>query len=198
MSSWSYKTQGIDDGEFIRGSVPMTKSEVRAITLSKLKIDRTMDILDIGAGTGSVSIEAALAGKRVTAVERDPEGVDLIKKNAEKFSLNNIDIIQGLAPIDLPSRTRYQRVFIGGSGGKLSPIFEYLNSALEPNGVVVANTITVENTGKILALLKEYNYRDIEIVSVNISRNKKVGPVNMMMAENPITIISGVKGSSNE
>lgn len=188
----------ISDKDFIRGSVPMTKEEVRAVTLSKLKIETDMDILDIGAGTGSVSIECGLVGNSITAIERNPEGIELIEQNADKFYLKNLKLIKGLAPEDLPKNSKFQRVFIGGSGGKLSGIFEYLENSLEDKGILVANTITIENTGKILSLLEEYSYKNIEVVSMNISRSRKVGSVHMMMAENPITIISGTKGSRNE
>lgn len=194
MSSWKYKTAGIPDIEFIRGKVPMTKSEVRAVCLSKLKLNAGLNILDIGAGTGSVTIECGVLGSNVVAIERNPQGVELIKANIEKFELNNIKIIKGSAPSDLPKDSTFNRVFIGGSGGKIDGVFNYLNDHLEANGILVANTITIENNYKILSLMEEYGYKDVEVVSINISRSSKVGSVHMMKAENPISIISGIKG----
>lgn len=194
MSSWKYKTTGISDDEFIRGEIPMTKSEVRAVTLSKLKLKDGLNVLDIGAGTGSVSVECALQGCSVTAIERNPKGIELIKKNVEKFDLDSVDIIEGYAPNDLPNIS-FDRVFIGGSRGKLEGLFKYLDVNLTNDGVLVANTITIENTYQILTLLDKYGYKNIGVIAMNISRSNKVGSVHMMKAENPITIISAIKGS---
>ncbi len=189
---WSYNVSGIDDERFIRGNVPMTKSEVRAVTMSKLRLTRESKVLDIGAGTGSVTIECARIATDVTAVERHAEGIQLIQANAEAFGLNHVKVIKGLAPDNLPD-TSYDRVFIGGSGGQLDHIFQYLHSHLVTGGILVANTITVENTGKILSLLKEGSYDHIEVVQMGISRSKVVGNSHMMLAENPITILSARK-----
>lgn len=191
---WKYSTSGIPDRDFIRGKVPMTKSEVRSVSLSKLRLVGGMNVLDIGAGTGSVSIECAVLGCSVTAIERNSEGIELITQNASKFFLDSITIIEGRAPENLPGDSKFQRVFIGGSGGELEGIFLYLETHLEPSGILVANTITIENTGKIMELLDKHGYKDIEAVSLNLSRSRKVGSVHMMMAENPVTIISGKKG----
>lgn len=193
---WKYNTTGISDNLFIRGKVPMTKSEVRSVTLSKLKLKSGLNILDIGAGTGSVTIECGLLGCSVTAIERNLAGVELIKENLEHFNIKSSTLIHGLAPEDLPKKSIFQRAFIGGSGGNIEDVFKYLDSSLETSGILVANTITIENTGKILNLLEVHGYLDIEAVTINISRSKKVGSVNMMIAENPITILSGVKGEN--
>lgn len=190
---YKYSSSGIPDSMFIRGKVPMTKSEVRAVTVSKLKLYEGLKVLDIGAGTGSVSIEMAIKGCFVTSIERNPDGIELINANKDLFELDNINVIDGLAPQDLPNEL-FDRVFIGGSGGKLDEVFNYLSNNLNKEGIIVANTITIENTSKLLAVMKEYKYEDIEAVQVNVSRSKKVGPYHMMMAENPITIISARKG----
>ncbi|QUI21793.1 precorrin-6Y C5,15-methyltransferase (decarboxylating) subunit CbiT [Vallitalea pronyensis] len=189
---WSYDVSGIDDEQFIRGKVPMTKSEVRAVTMSKLRLMKDSRVLDIGAGTGSVTIECARIAKDVTAVERHVEGVELIKANAEAFGVDTVKVIQGLAPDDLPDTT-YDRVFIGGSGGQLPDIFHYLDTHLVSGGILVANTITIENTGKILSLLKEGTYDQIDVIQMGVSRSKAVGNSHMMLAENPITILSARK-----
>ena len=190
---YMYNTSGVSDDMFIRGKVPMTKSEVRAVTISKLKLYEGLKALDIGSGTGSVSIEMALKGCFVTSIERNPEGISLIKENMSVFELDTIKVVEGMAPNDLP-KEMFNRVFIGGSGGKLDEVFDYLNDYLTEDGIVVANTITIENTSKLLEVMKQYNYENVEVVQINVSRSKKVGPYHMMMAENPITIISARKG----
>lgn len=195
MNSWKYNTTGIPDNEFIRGDIPMTKAEVRAVTLSKLKLNKNMRVLDIGAGTGSVSVECSLLGCDVTAIERKVEGIKLINQNIEKFGISNMEIIHGQAPEYLPTDKSFNRVFIGGSGGQIGAIFDYLDTVLAEEGIVVANTITIENNYKILTILKEKKYKDIEVTTMNFSRSKQVGDVNMMLAENPVTIISARKGS---
>lgn len=195
---WEYDVTGVNDDLFIRGKVPMTKSEVRAVSLSKMKLEKGMAVLDIGAGTGSVSIECALRGCRVTAVEKNPEGVDLIRQNAEVFGVDEIEAVEGTAPMAFPKKTVFDRAFIGGSGGKLEGIFRYLDSNLADEGILVANTITIENTSKLMAVLKHYKYECIEAVQLNVSRSKAVGSVHMMIAENPITVISAVKANRKE
>ena len=195
---WKYNTTGIDDELFIRGRVPMTKSEVRSVTLSKLKLIDGLNVLDVGAGTGSVSIECASMNCRVTAIERNLDGIELIHQNIIHFGLKDVKVISGYAPEDLPSDESYDRVFIGGSGGNIKEIFEYLTSHLKQGGIFVANTITIENTYLITRLLNEFGYQNIEAVTLNVSRSKNVGKVHMMMAENPITILSGIRGEDNE
>jgi len=190
---WAYRTGGIEDSLFVRGKVPMTKSEVRAVTLGKLALTKGDNVLDIGAGTGAVSIEMALQGCQVVAIERNKEGVKLIQANKEAFNIKNLKIIQGLAPENLPRKAQYDRVFIGGSGGNIEDIFVYIQEHLKSKGRVVANTITLESTHKILNLLETYGYEAIQIVQINVSRSKSVGAYHMMLAENPVTILSATQ-----
>lgn len=195
---WPYQTFGIRDNLFIRGKVPMTKSEVRAISMSKLKLQEGLKVLDIGAGTGSISVECGLAACHVTAIEHKDEGVELIKQNIEAFEVETIEIIKGKAPNDLYKNKVYDRVFIGGSGGQIEGIFKYLHTNLISGGRLVANTITIENTNKLLSLLKHYKYEQIEVVQINVSRSKPVAQYHMMIAENPISIISAEKNKKKE
>lgn len=182
---------GIKDAEFIRGNVPMTKKEIRDITINKLEIYKQCELLDIGAGTGSISIEAFNQGANVTCIEINEEAISLIEQNSKKFNAN-INIIKGYAPSNIPKKY-YNRVFIGGSKGKLSEIYNFLDEHLKDNGILVANTVTLENTYKNFELMKKHKYKEIEVIQVNISRNKRVSDINMMISENPITIIKGYK-----
>jgi cobalt-precorrin-6B (C15)-methyltransferase len=188
------------DDVFIRGSVPMTKSEVRAVTLSKLAMSKENSFLDIGAGTGSVSIEAAMMGATVTAVDQKKEAIDLISQNLQKFNLHSVEVLEGQVPTILlheemvtEKKRLFDRIFIGGNGGQIEEIFQYIEDHLVVGGILVANTIALESTSRILELLKKYAYTEIEIVQVAIQCNKSVGNLNMMIAENPVTILKGIK-----
>ena len=189
---------GIDDGKFLRGDVPMTKSEVRAISMSKLELHDDSVVWDIGAGTGSVSVECALAAYKgqVYAIEKEPDAVELIKRNKLRFRADNIIIVQGSAPDVLKVLPVPTHAFIGGTGGNLRTI---LNVLLEKNPSVriVMNTVTLESQSEAFACAKEYEFADFDAVSVNISRTKKAGSYNLMAAQNPVTVFVMQKGRMN-
>ena len=168
----------------------MTKSEVRAVSISKLNLLNDSIIYDIGAGSGSVSIEAALCAYKGTvyAIEKKHDAVELIEKNKIKFGVSNIEVIEGSAPEkmdDLPVPTH---AFIGGSSGNLSEIIEKL---LEKNKNIriVINAITLETISEALECLKKFEFEETEILSLTVSKSKKLGNYNMMMGQNPIYII---------
>ena len=180
---------GIDDSKFVRGDVPMTKAEVRAISMAKLALCADSVVWDIGAGTGSVSVECALAAYKgqVFAIEKESDAVELIKRNRLKFKTDNITIVQGCAPEaagNLPAPTH---AFIGGSGGNLQSIIKVLLDK-NPDVRIVMNTVTLESQAETFACAKEYGFADFEAVSVNISRTKKAGSYNLMTAQNPVTV----------
>lgn len=178
----------IDDEEFIRGNIPMTKFNIRVLTMAYLKIETGDRLLDIGAGTGSISIEAALQGAKVWAIEKEIEGIRLINKNKDKFGVN-INIIEGEAPKDILSM-KFNKCFIGGSGGKLKEIFEYLELGLEKGGIICGNFITLKNLNHFMELLKKYSYEDIGVQLIQSSSMDNIG---IMKGNNPIFIIKGVK-----
>ena len=187
---------GISDEEFIRGDVPMTKSEVRAIVLSKLGLTDDAVVWDIGAGTGSVSIECALAASRgqVYAIEKEADGLELIRQNKIKFRADNIQVVSGIAPgvlEDLPAPTH---VFIGGSSGNISQIIDAV-LVKNPEARIVLTTITLETQAEVTEYAKAAGI-DIEAVSVQISRAKKAGKYHMMIAQNPVFVISFVGGKA--
>jgi|SRR6056297_411442 len=186
------RSTGIPDGEFIRGDVPMTKSEVRSVILSKLKIIEGNQICEIGAGSGSVSVELArLTSKGIVySLEKNPEAVELIKKNIRKFEIDNIKLIEGEAPESLLEIPQMDRIFIGGSGGNMKEIIRWSYETLKSGGIVAASTITIENNYTALKTFESMGFKNIEVVQILVSKTSKVGRVNMMKALNPINIIS--------
>ncbi|TCT13796.1 cobalt-precorrin 7 C15-methyltransferase [Natranaerovirga pectinivora] len=188
---WNKTVQGIPDELFIRGDVPMTKSEVRAITLSKLQLERDSLVLDIGCGTGSVSIECGLRASEgwITAVDQKEEAIHLTQENGKRFQVKNITTIQGKAPEILP-KENFDRIFLGGGSKDLEHIIGYAKAYLNPEGIFVANTILLNSSYEILQLLKKNNFKNINCIQVQLSRgyDHKVGW--MMKGLNPIYIIS--------
>jgi len=180
----------IKDEEFVRGNIPMTKFDVRVLTMAYLAIEEGDELLDIGAGTGSISIEAALHGAKVWAIEREEEGVELIHKNMDKFGVC-VEAIKGEAPLSLPN-IQFNKCFVGGSGGKLEEIFIYLEQHLKEKGILCANFITINNLNQFINLLKKYQYKNIEAQLVQTSHMDKIG---LLKANNPIFIVKGVKGN---
>ena len=167
----------------------MTKSEVRAVSVSKLEISPYDIIYDIGAGTGSVSVEAALLCHRgkVYAVEKNNDAAELIQKNAVKFQTDNIEIIRGEAPTTLTGLPRPDKVFIGGSSGKVEEIIRVCDCKR-----VVVNAITLETLERTTRAFGDLGYT-YTVTQISVSRGKKVGESNMMMAQNPVFVIAGEK-----
>lgn len=189
---WTSKSYGIPDELFIRDKVPMTKSGIRALTLSKLLLESRSQVLDIGCGTGSITVECCILCDKghVTALDFDPLAIELTQKNCDLFEVDNVSLIQGRAPEDLPKQ-EYDRIFLGGGSKAVSSIIAYAKQYLSEDGVFVANTILLESTYKILKALEENNFKTIECLQVGISKSEHTG--YMMMANNPIFIISAKK-----
>lgn len=185
------RAPGLPDEAFERGDVPMTKQEVRAAVLAKLAV-RPKDILwDVGAGTGSVSVELALAAPRgrVYAVECRPEGCALIKANREKFRTRNLVLVEGLAPDALSDLPAPDAVFIGGSKGSLAAI---VDAALDknPDARICVSAIALETLSAAVAALTAKG-RTVQVSQIAVSRAKAVGGLHLMMAQNPIYLITG-------
>jgi precorrin-6Y C5,15-methyltransferase (decarboxylating) CbiT subunit len=187
-------TYGIPDKEFVRGNVPMTKEEVRTITLSKLRLCLSDHVLDIGAGTGSISIEAALLVKEgmVYAVEHHPEAIGLIDQNVRKFGVKNLKVIAGTAPGALAGIENITKVNVGGTGGHLVDILEWADGYVQSGGRIVVNAITLETLNGAQTFFKQHGYSDLEIVQVAISRFEAVGGHSMLKANTPVFIISAL------
>lgn len=185
------RAPGLPDEAFERGDVPMTKQEVRAAVLAKLAV-RPEDILwDVGAGTGSVSVELALAAPRgrVYAVECRPEGCALIKANREKFRTRNLVLVEGLAPAALSDLPAPDAVFIGGSKGSLAAI---VDAALDknPDARICVSAIALETLSAAVAALTARG-RTVQVSQIAVSRAKAMGGLHLMMAQNPIYLITG-------
>ncbi|MGN0343317.1 MAG: precorrin-6A reductase [Roseburia sp.] len=182
---------GLPDDSFIRGKTPMTKEEVREVSICKLRLTENAVLYDIGSGTGSVAVECAgiSDGIQVYALEYKPEALSLIRQNRDRFSRENITVVETKAPDgweDLPIPTH---AFIGGSGGNLRKILEGLYRK-NPTMRVVANAITLETLSQLQQAAQEMDVRDAEFVQLSVNRDKSAGDYHLMQAENPVYIVS--------
>lgn len=187
----AFSTHGIPDEEFIRGKAPMTKEEVRCVSLSKLRLQEDSICYDVGAGTGSVSVEMALraAQGQVFAVEKKDDAVALLYENKQKFAADNLEIVKGEAPQALASLPVPTHAFIGGSSGNLKEIVALLLKKNQDVRIVI-NCITLETISEALDVLKEYDFAEREVVQLAASRSREIGRYHLMMGENPIYIIT--------
>ena len=187
---------GLPDAAFVRGKVPMTKQEIRILTLVKAQIGPRDIVYDIGAGTGSLSIEAARLAPEghVYAVERKEEAIRLIEANGERFGLENLSVIEAEAPAGLENLPLADAVLIGGSGGHLASILDCVAEKLREGGRLVLNCITVQTLAAALDCLHAHEavYR-YEAIQVQVSRLRRVGPYDMADAQNPVYIITCTK-----
>ncbi len=185
---------GLADDLFMRSKVPMTKQEVRSVSMSKLMPKATDVIYDIGAGTGSCSVELALIAKqgKVWAFERNPVAVELLGKNKELFGLMNLDVIAGEALENIKTMPAPDCVFVGGSGGDLCEMLDVIYAKNSKCRIVI-NAITVETLAQVAAYYKEHPDYSLEIVNVFVARSKKLGSYNLMMAQNPVYVMTALK-----
>jgi len=194
---WNHKTPGIPDEYFERSEkVPITKEEVRTIQISKARLKPGQTVFDIGCGSGSVSIEASLqvenSGK-VLAVDYDENATKLTKKNIEKFSLSNISVIFGNAKEKIPELPQADTIFIGGTGSDTKEIVELCKDKMVSGGRIVIGIILIETLYSVLQALEKLDFKDVDITQVTISKSRKTSKGTMMLARNPVTIISATK-----
>ncbi len=182
---------GIPDDAFIRGQVPMTKSEVRAVTMSRLNLREDSVVYDIGAGTGSVSVEMALCAYRgrVYSVECMPKALELLAANKAKFMADNLEIIEGKAPDCLEQLPPPEVVFIGGSKGKKEDI---IKAVLKKNPKVrfVCNIISLESLSEMLSIVENHHLNRLEITQIGVSRGHVIGDQHLMEGLNPVFVVS--------
>ena len=189
----SRRTPGLPDDAFIRGAVPMTKQEVRAAALAKLAVTPTDTLWDVGAGTGSVSVELALAAPagQVYAVECDPEACALIQQNREKFAAYNLTLIEGKAPEALDTLPAPDAVFIGGTKGNMDAV---IDAVLHKNPVarLCITAIALETLSAAVAALTAHGL-SAEVTQIAVNRTKTAGSLHLLMANNPVFLITGAR-----
>lgn len=187
-------TFGISDEEFIRGKVPMTKAEIRAMIMIKAQILPEDIVVDIGAGTGSITIEAALCANKGTvyAIEMNPEGIDLIKRNADKFGCRNIRPVLGSAPEAMAELPLLDVVIIGGSGGNMHEILDRATNLLRPGGRIILTSVTAETTGEVVYEFKDRPFT-FDGFQMQINRLRKLGRYHLFNPISPIFIFTAIK-----
>ncbi len=185
-------TAGIPDNVFIRGNTPMTKSEIRAIILSKLAVKETDIIYDIGAGTGSVSVELAIAACRgkVYAIEYQQEALMLIQENKKRFGCNNLEIIPGMAPEAIEGLLPADIVFIGGTKGNLLFILKQIIHQ-KHNVRIAISAVTLETISEVFSNMEQLGIQIIDASQIAVTKLEKVGNYHMMRAQNPIFLVIG-------
>ncbi len=194
---WKYKTPGIPDENFERiDQVPITKEEVRVVQIAKGRLEPGYTVYDIGCGSGSISVETALQiepSGTVYSIDIDPKAIELTKKNLEKFGISNVTVILGDAKEKISKLPQADTIFIGGTGGDTKDIVEICNSKLKPEGRIVIGTILIETLFSVLEVINKLKFTSVDITQVTISKSRKTSTGTMMLARNPVTIISATK-----
>ncbi len=195
---WVYRTPGIPDELFERSDkVPgPTKEEIRVLTISKARLYEGSYVIDVGCGTGSLTIEAALqvAQKgKVFAIDEDEEPIKLTKENVAKFGIQSIvQVIHGKAPEVMADLPKVDSVIIGGSSS-LREVIRASYDKLKQDGRIVVNTVLLETSYTALDEIKKLNFKDIDVIQVFVAKGREIGTGMMMLARNPVTIISATK-----
>ena len=195
---WTYKTPGIPDDLFLQSdNVPgPTKEEIRALTISKARLKEGLNVIDVGCGTGGLTIEAALQvgyKGRVFAIDEDEEAVKLTISNVEKFDAQDIvKVLKGKAPEALADLPMVDVVIIGGTKG-LGEIIPVAYAKLKEHGRIVVNAILLETGFRALNAIKKAGFTEIDVTQINVAKGKNIDGGTMMLARNPITVISATK-----
>ncbi len=194
---WKYRTPGIPDEFFERvDEVPITKEEVRVIQISKGRLLPGQIIYDIGCGSGSVTIEAAmqvLQEGKVFAIDFDPNAIELTKKNIAKFQVSNVVVIFGNAKEKILELPMADTIFIGGTGGDTADIIKICESKLKQGGRLVIGTILIETLFAVLDTISKHKFSSVDITQITVAKSRKTSTGTMMLARNPVTIISATK-----
>jgi len=194
---WKFKTPGIPDEDFERtDEVPITKEEVRVVQIAKGRLQSGGLVYDIGCGSGSISVEAAHqieSSGKVYAIDKDPKAVDLTKKNLAKFEISNVTVILGNAKEKIAELPQADTIFVGGTGGDTRDIVEICQDKLKSGGRIVIGIILIETLFSVLKVLEKLKFESVDITQVTISKSRKTSTGTMMLARNPVTIVSATK-----
>ncbi len=194
---WKFKTPGIPDEYFERtDEVPITKEEVRAVQIGKARLAAGNTVYDIGCGSGSITVEIALQvgnNGKVYAADIDPRAIELTKKNLAKFQISNTVLILGDAKQNISGLPSADAIFIGGTGGDTKEIVKLCYEKLNPGARIVIGTILIETLYSVLEIINELDFADIDITQITISKSKKTSTGTMMLARNPVTVVSATK-----
>jgi cobalt-precorrin-6B (C15)-methyltransferase len=194
---WKFKTPGIPDEFFERTEdVPITKEEIRTIQISKARLRPGDIVYDIGCGSGSITVEAALqieSSGKIYAVDIDPNAVDLTRKNLGKFGISNVEIILADAKQKISSLPLADAIFIGGTGGDTKDIVNLCYDKLKPGARIVVGIILIETLYSVMEAMNKLNFDSVDITQVTISKSRKTTTGTMMLARNPVTVISATK-----
>ncbi|HVD07311.1 MAG TPA: precorrin-6Y C5,15-methyltransferase (decarboxylating) subunit CbiT [Nitrososphaeraceae archaeon] len=175
-------------------NVPITKEDIRSIVLSKLRLRKDYSVIDVGCGSGSITVEVCLQvnSKNVYAIDSDQNAIDLTKKNLDKFGVS-ANLIYSKAEVVLPSLPTVDAIIVGGTKGKTEKIIELCISRLKKGGRLVIDTILIETMYKALITIKKEKMHEIEVTQVTISKGKDVSSGTMLISRNPILILSATK-----
>jgi cobalt-precorrin-6B (C15)-methyltransferase len=195
---WTHKTPGIPDELFLQNEqVPgPTKEEIRVLTICKAQLHEGAVVIDVGCGTGGLTVEAAhqvAPNGKVYALDEDQAAIDLTLSNVKKFSVqNNVSVTLGKAPEALANLPSADAILIGGSGS-LRQVIEVSKAKLKDNGRIVVNAILLETACTAIDELKRLGFKDIDVAHISVAKGKQINSGTMMMARNPITIVSASK-----
>lgn len=191
---WNYRTPGIPDELFERTEeVPITKEDIRAIAVSKLRLKEGQSAIDVGCGSGSITVELCLqTGGNVYAIDFEPGAVELTKKNLDKFGAK-AEVILGKAQEILPGLPEVDAVVVGGTWGDPKQVIQLAADRLKRGGRIVIDTILIETTYQAINAVSELGLVDVDITQVTIAKARKVTTGTMMLARNPVMIISATK-----
>lgn len=195
MLLWDYRTPGIPDELFERtDEVPITKEDIRAIAISKLRLREGHSAIDVGCGSGSITVELCLQTKgSVYAIDFEEKAVELTKKNLKKFGVKAKEVIQAKAQDALPKLPQVDAIIVGGTWGDAKQLIELATGKLKKGGRIVIDTILIETMYQALTAVNELELNEIDITQVTISKARKVTTGTMMLARNPVMIISATK-----
>ena len=194
---WKFKTPGIPDEEFDRTeSVPITKEEIRAIQISKARLSPGQTVLDIGCSSGSITVEAGLqveSDGKIIGVDLDPNAIELTNRNLKKFGIDNTTLILGNAKEKISELPEADAIFIGGTGGDTQEIVQLCEDKLKSGGRIVIGVILIETLYAVLQTIEKLNFDSIDITQITIGKSRKTSTGTMMLARNPVTVISATK-----